>query len=319
MIRVFGWQTATAAEFDMRIGLPFPMLDKSRFDTTWGQPGEDIFDYDVVFAHRLHGPSDLWLKICDDPGTLAIYDMDDDLTCVDPTNTIPYRIFHPVRLDTLRNALKADVITVSSPGLFERYDQIHPHVVMLPVCIPDSLPDEPIPERVGLTVGWAGSTHKRQDWPGIAWVLREFADRMPEAKFRMYGADYTGGLLGRRCELIPPTDLMTFWRSLNFDIGIAPLVDTLFNQGKCHTKLIEYGARRIPAIASAIGQYTEWIDHGVNGFLVHQPGDWIEHLMELTDPELRSSMGQAAWETARQWTFGKHIHLWEQVFSGENK
>lgn len=317
MIRVFGWQTSTAGEHDFRIGLPFPLLDKTRFDASFGPPGADIFDYDVVFAHRLAGEAPLWHKLCAEEGILCVYDMDDDLLCVDAANSVPYRIFHPVRLKTLANVIAADVVTVSSPGLLERYRNIHPRVTMLPICIPDEMPEWPFPVREGLTVGWAGSMHKRQDWPGIAWALRDYADLAPTARFRMYGADYTGGLLGDRCELVPFTsDVMAFWRSLNFDIGIAPLVDTLFNRGKCHTKLIEYGARGIPTITSAIGQSVEWVEHGVNGFLVRDLSEWLTYLMELSDPDVRIPMAKAAHETARQWTFGKHIHLWENVFAG---
>lgn len=317
VIRVFGWQTSTAGEFDFRIGRPFPLLDPTRFEATWGAPGRDIHDYDVVFAHRLAGPAPLWHELCADPDVLAVYDMDDDLLCVDAANTAPYRIFHPLEAQTRRNVEAADVVTVSSPGLLARYSKIHPHVVLLPICIPDDMPDWPVPDRDGLTVGWAGSMHKRQDWPGLAIELARFSRLVPSARFRMYGADYTNGLLGDRCEFVPFTpDVTGFWRSLSFDIGLAPLTDTPFNRGKCHTKLIEYGARGIPTIASAIGQNTEWIDHGVNGFLVHDRSEWVPYLLALTDDGIRAAMAKAAHETAQQWTFSRHIHLWEDVFSG---
>lgn len=316
-IRVFGWQTSTAAEHDFRIGLPFPLLDPVRFTTAVGQPGEDIVDYDVVFAHRLTGPAPLWHKLCADPNVLAVYDMDDDLLCVDPENTVPYRLFAPLAEQTRRNVEAADIVTVSSPALAERYRHINPNVVYLPICIPDEMPDWPLPDRDGLTVGWAGSTHKRQDWPGIAEVLAEYSRLVPQAGFRMYGADYTRGLLAGRCEVVPFTpDVMGYWKSLSFDIGIAPLVDTPFNRGKCHTKLIEYGARGIPCVASAIGQYTEWIDHGTNGFLAADPADWLPCLLALTDPDTRQEMAGRARAAAAHWRISRHVHRWEQVFSG---
>lgn len=317
-IRVFGWSQWSAGEWDFRIGRPFPLLDPVRFDATWGQtPPDEIRDYDVVFAHRLTGDVPLWRELCADPNVLTVYDMDDDVLCVDPENTAVYRVFHPHEAATRRNVLAADVVTVSSPGLLERYSAIHPRVVMLPICIPDDMPDWPRPERKGLTVGWAGSPHKRQDWPGVAEALVEYARIVPQARFRMYGGDYTRGLVGDRCEFVPFThDVTGFWRSLSFDIGIAPLVDTPFNRGKCHTKLIEYGARGIPTIASAIGQNTDWIQHGVNGLLVEHPSEWVPYLLALTDDETRTAMAKAAYESAREWTFSKHVHEWENVFAG---
>jgi glycosyltransferase involved in cell wall biosynthesis len=317
MIRVFGWRTTLAGEEHFRIGMPFAHLDPSRFEVTVGQPGPDIHDYDVVFVHRLAGPNQLWHELCADPKILAIYDMDDDLLCVDPVNTVPHQIFAPLAAETLRNVQVADLVTVTTPALAERYRQIHPYVAVLPICIPDEMPDWPIPEREGLTVGWAGGMHKRQDWPGVAWKLREYAELVPRARFRMIGADYTGGLLGRRCEYIPyQDDVYEFYRSIDFDIGIAPMIDTRFNRGKCHTKLIEYGARGIPTVASAIGEYVTWIEHGVNGLLVHHPDEWVAHLLTLTDDDTRAAMAKAAHDTARLWTISKHIGKWEAVFSG---
>jgi glycosyltransferase involved in cell wall biosynthesis len=317
MIRVFGWQTSTAAEHDFRIGLPFPLLDQTRFEWTVGQPGDDIHTYDVVFAHRLAGRSDVWQQLCSDPNVLCVYDMDDDLLCVDPANATCYQIFHPLEAETRRNVEAADVVTVSGPVLAERYRQINPNVAVLPQVIPDGMPDWPLPARDGpLTVGWAGSLHKRQDWPGIAEALEQFAFIQRDVRFRMYGGDYTRGLLAGRCETVPFTDPMTYWRNLRFDIGIAPLVDTPFNAGKTVTKLIEYGARGIPTVASAIGQYATWIDHGVNGFLVRDPSEWVPYLLALTDDATRTAMAKAAHEASLEWQVSRHVHCWEAVFEG---
>lgn len=315
MTRVFGWQTSTAAEHDFRIGLPFPLLDPARFEWTVGQPGPDIHEYDVVFAHRLAGRSELWHKLCADPNVLCVYDMDDDLLCVDPENTACYRIFHPLEAETRRNVLAAGIVTVSSPELLERYSQIHPRVALLPQVIPDGMPDWPIPARERpLTIGWAGSMHKRQDWPGISETLAEFARIVPDVRFRMYGGDYTGGILGGRCEFVPFTDPMTYWRNLDLDVGLAPLVDTPFNRGKTVTKLIEYGARCIPTVASAVGQYTSWVEQGVNGFLVNDFSEWLSYLLVLADHDLRRNMALAAWESSRPWVVSRQVDKWEAVF-----
>lgn len=319
MIRVFAWETSLAAEHHFRIGMPFPLLDPARFETTQGQPGDDIFDYDVVFTHRLAGPASLWQKLCADPNVLTVYDMDDDLLCVDPENTIPYRIFHPLEADTRRNVEAADLVTVSSTGLLRRYRELHPNVMMLPICIPDDMPEWPIPERQELTVGWGGSTHKRQDWAAddIAGKLAEYARLVPQARFELMGGDYTRGLLGDRARFTPfIADVDAFYRGLNFSIGIAPLMRSLFNEGKCHTKLIEYGARGIPTIATAIGQNVDWINHGVNGYLVEDPSEWVPYLLALSDGDTRARLAAGARESAREWIISKHIHLWEDAFSG---
>lgn len=319
VIRVFGWQTSTAAEHHFRIGMPFPLLDPTRFDVNFGQPGEDIFDYDVVFAHRLAGPAPLWDKLCANPNVLTIYDMDDDLLCVDPENTAPYRIFAPLAADTKRNVEQADMVTVPNQALAFRYHQFNSRVGVLPICIPDDLPYRPKPASDQFTVGWAGSMHKRQDWEpdAIASRLLLYSKLQPEARFHVMGGDYTKGLLGSRCRHTPfVLDCLDYYRHLDFDIGINPLMRSKFNAVKSHTKLIEYGARAIPTVASAIGENTEWIKHGINGFLVHDPSEWVPLLLALSDPETYPVMAAAAYQSSLAWTIGKHIHLWESAFEG---
>ncbi len=299
--------------------MPFPLLDAERFNTTVGNPGADIYEYDVVFAHRLAGRSEVWDKLCADPDVLTVYDMDDDLLCVDRENTVPYRIFAPLVEATRRNVEQADIVTVPNEALAERYRHINPNVAVLPICIPDDLPGMLWPIHNGpLTVGWAGSMHKGQDWApdDVAGKLAQFARLQPDVWFHMMGCDYTRNLLRGRCRFTPFTlDPLDYYRALDFDIGIAPLMDSPFNAGKSHTKLIEYGARGIPTIASAIGQNVEWIDHGVNGFLVRDPGEWVPYLLALTDDETRAAMAFAAYDSAKAWSIGQHIHKWEDVFS----
>ena len=78
------------------------------------------------------------------------------------------------------------------------------------------------------------------------------------------------------------------------DIGIMPLTDTPWAQGKCGYKLIQYMACGLPVIASPVGVNCEIVEHGVNGFLAETHDDWREALTILmANPDLRWEMGQA--------------------------
>lgn len=317
MRRVYAWETSHAAEHHFRIGMPFPQLDATRFETARGGSDPSLHDYDVVFAQRLAGYAPMWHELCADPNVLTVYDMDDDLLCVDPQNAFCYSIFHPLEPETRRNVLAADIVTVSSPGLYKRFKEIHPNVVVLPICIPDEMPLMPHVDHSALVVGWAGSMHKRQDWEYVdmAGQLAVFAAERPDAHFTFVGADYTNGRLGHRATMYPFGLIGDYYNNIPFTVGLAPLMASHFNDGKTHTKLIEYGARGIPTIASPIGQYTDWIDHGVNGMLV-DGNNWVECMRHLADPDVRTAMGKAAYTTACDWVISKHIHKWEQVFEG---
>lgn len=78
------------------------------------------------------------------------------------------------------------------------------------------------------------------------------------------------------------------------DIGIMPLNDSPWEQGKCAYKLIQYMACGLPVVASPIGMNKEVVKHGENGFLASTPEEWIKYLsLLLSDPELRKKMGTA--------------------------
>ncbi len=82
---------------------------------------------------------------------------------------------------------------------------------------------------------------------------------------------------------------------LRFNLGLMPLVDDQWAKGKCGFKALQYMALGIPALVSPVGVNTNIVDHGVNGFICHNPEDWLNYLeMLLLDPERRKTMGKAA-------------------------
>lgn len=77
-------------------------------------------------------------------------------------------------------------------------------------------------------------------------------------------------------------------------IGIMPLDDTPWARGKCGYKLIQYMACGLPVVASPVGTNCEIVEHGTNGFLAKNEGEWREALTTLLQsPDLRHRMGRA--------------------------
>lgn len=76
------------------------------------------------------------------------------------------------------------------------------------------------------------------------------------------------------------------------DVGVMPLFDSSWENGKCGYKLIQYMACGLPVVASAIGVNPEIVRHDENGFLASTPHEWVVALRKLLDsPTLRSQMG----------------------------
>lgn len=319
MRRLFAWQTDTAGCWYYRLHLPLTHLPGCRWDVRYGTPGPDIGDYDVVIGQRLAGPQPDWLRLCADPNVLCVYDADDDLTDLDPQNTVPYSIYAPLAADTRRNIEAADVVTVCVPAVAEKLSKWNSNVHLLPICIDPAVIDWPVRRGpAALTVGWAGSPFHHQDWGTMPAHLAEYMRRVPHATFHTIGADYTGGVLGHRTRVTGWSTVDNFYKALDFDIGIAPLDPALRGSAtRSHTKLLEYAARGIPAVATAAGQYRDWVEPGVNGLLVSDESQWVEYLVAMSDDTVRAPMSAAARAKARQFTIDRHIGLWERAYSGE--
>lgn len=82
---------------------------------------------------------------------------------------------------------------------------------------------------------------------------------------------------------------------LRFNIGLMPLVDDPWANGKCAFKALQYMSLGIPALVSPVGMNKEVVEHGINGFICQTDEDWFTYLeMLLKDEALRVKLGQAA-------------------------
>lgn len=88
---------------------------------------------------------------------------------------------------------------------------------------------------------------------------------------------------------------------LAFHVGLMPLEDDPWAQGKCAFKALQYMALGIPAVVSPVGMNTEVVQDGVNGYICREPTDWLRRLRQLlTDAKLRQQLGSAARTTIEQ-------------------
>lgn len=310
--RIFAWATDGAGCYFYRLHLPLTALPKEKFLVETGVPGPDIHGYDIVIGQRLAGENPLWEELCRDPNVMTVYDIDDDLMNIDPENAVPYSIYAPLRDSVRRNIEIADVVTASTPKLAEYLRQFNPHIFVLRNCVPDALVETPRRVRYGLTVGWGGSMFHGQDWDGVNDVLHELTVRAPGVSFRCVGANYMHGL--PNVDTTGFTHVGAYHQELDFHIGIAPLRPTPFNERKSWIKVLEYAARGIPCVASAVGQYDEWVEQGSNGFLVRTRREWIDALVALVDDGARTTLAENALAKAWRWTIGRQIDSWIKVY-----
>jgi glycosyltransferase involved in cell wall biosynthesis len=83
-----------------------------------------------------------------------------------------------------------------------------------------------------------------------------------------------------------------------FDIGVMPLTDDQWSQGKCGFKVVQYMALGIPALASPVGVNKKIIKDKINGFLCESETDWEIRLIKLLQSaQLRKFIGINARQT----------------------
>lgn len=147
-----------------------------------------------------------------------------------------------------------------------------------------------------LTIGWTGSHSTLKYLKHIENVLQLLEQKHSHIRFLVI-ADQNPNLNLARMEFIPWKKETETEDLLKIDIGIMPLPDDPWTQGKCGFKALQYMAMNIPCIASPVGVNKTIIEHGKSGFLATSEEEWITCLNTLlNDKNLRTRMGNAGRE-----------------------
>ncbi|RFC55899.1 glycosyltransferase family 4 protein [Brumimicrobium aurantiacum] len=83
-----------------------------------------------------------------------------------------------------------------------------------------------------------------------------------------------------------------------FQIGVMPLIEDQWSNGKCGFKALQYMALEIPTILSPVGVNTKIVKDGENGYLCSSIEEWKTRLVELlTNIEKRKAIGKEGRKT----------------------
>lgn len=301
-----------------RIQLPLSRMHEHGYQVRYGtkgitQEGEVLVVQRAGMARSTRGSwLELWKR-----GPI-VWECDDDLWAIDKTNTRAHDAYTPQALTEIESGIRlARAVTVSTEPLAEVVREFNPNVHVLPNCIDAGLFEIERPRRDRVTVGWAGGDSHRRDWEMVAPRIRRFAERNPDVDIHTIGQDPASwGLKFRHRHTGWAPDIFDYYGSIDFDIGLAPLIPSRFNRSKSAIKALEYAALGIPVIASDLDPYRAFVIDGVTGFLVNRDHEWEARLSDLVnDAELREQMGKAAKEHARKWSIEDRWKDWADVYS----
>jgi hypothetical protein len=302
---------------------------------------------DVLVAQRTcePGPSAAFQRIAREGRIKTVYELDDDLLSVDPSNKAAWSFYaagvarHDEydlsgnrtttayfddgrRARIIENITMADVVTVSTDPLAEIVSQWNPNVHVLPNQIPGWLLDHTMTRGQLLTVGWRGGMSHARDFGELAAPLRRFLavpGNRDAVELHLMGADYGDRVRSsKRFSNVRHTGWVdgvdAFLRAVDFDVAVVPLRASTFNDSKSDLALLEMSALGIPAITSDAGPYA--VRHGGPNIACSTPAQWSAALVALAeDTEYRSHVGKQARAWAADRTIDKQAHLWEEAYS----
>jgi glycosyltransferase involved in cell wall biosynthesis len=281
---------------------------------------EDVLDADVMVGQRIAAEPVLPEWVHRRRLTPVVYELDDDIWAIDVANPALSAYLNPQVGDAAeRFIVRSDLVTVSTVPLAEKVSRWNRNVLVIPNRIDRAVLDLPRPERRSdrVVVGWTCSTSHTTDLYSVAAEWRDFFQGRPDVELHIVGVDYRPMLELPDVRFTPwRQDLLEYYRGIDFDIGLAPLAPLPFNDSKSAIKALEYAARGIPVVASAVGPYPEFVQDGVTGFLVRDLEEWGKRIGELVDdPAMRAEMGANARRVAEGWTVQDHWQDWERAYA----
>jgi len=187
----------------------------------------------------------------------------------------------------------AHTVTPGNAFLQQYAEQQHARrTVLLPTCV-DVVRKHNKVKTHGThkpVVGWTGSHSTLFYLNEIIPVLKELQETI-DFTFLVI-ADRPPALDLRDWEFVPWNATTEGEDLLKMDIGIMPLKQDAWSEGKCGFKLIQYLSCGIPALADPIGVNKVIIEDGKNGFVCNNKEEWKEKLTLLINhPELRMQLG----------------------------
>ena len=305
------------------------ITDPRHYARIMGEINEKVRIADVVIFQMVHTPAalNLFLTIKEAyPHLPVLAEIDDNILSTPEYN--PANPYYAPGTDFRRLAVEqfkhADGLIVSTPYLKEVYSEMNDNIHVVQNAIDFQVWDKPQrrtkPGQV--RIGWAGGASHAEDLRIIEPVVRRILAKHENARFVfVHGIpEFLKNIPRAECvsKFARIDKYPAFIAHRGFDIGLAPLVDNAFNRGKSNLRWLEYGAMRVPCVASDVGHFSETIRQGVDGVLCQTEDEWVEAISRLvTDKTARRKMGNQAYERIRQdFNTDKAVFDYERILRG---
>lgn len=309
------------------VGIP-AFNDRDGFGMVTGH-GKAVHGWDIiVFKLIMHKDALDNLSRAQDMGQKIVVDVDDFFDGLEPTNRA-YEATDPLKYPDNNREIYAEIIRrsfaviTSTQFLFDYYSKIHNNVFLIRNGIDMNRYQNINRHRRQhhkTKIGWVGATPWRS---GDLEILSPFMNNyLVSRNVRFHHSGHVGGgnslpekmkldpRLVTLSNLCPISDYPKLFGPI--DIGLVPLNDVPFNHAKSFIKGLEYAAAGIPFIASPAPEYEYLFDMGI-GRIARDESDWMYHLDELLNKDLRKDEAELNKEKLTAFSMSTMGNSWDQT------
>ncbi|WP_433779236.1 glycosyltransferase family 4 protein [Flavobacterium anhuiense] len=240
-------------------------------------------------------------------GKKYVLDFDDYIATSYKLNPLK-RVFFKNKIDKLARGAK--FVTVGNHWYFNEIKS--DNLIYLPTVINlENYPKVKQEYRTSkITIVWIGSFSTGKYLQIVVPTLQKLSQKYA-VKLKVIGVDIA--IEEVDVELVDWKESTESDELLSSDIGIMPLEDTMWENGKCGFKLVQYMACGLPVIASAAPANKEIIDDGKNGFIINSQNEWYDAFEKLI---LNASLREQFGKSGRQKIENKYSYqVWGDRYS----
>ena len=224
-----------------------------------------IGEYDIVFHSYYPDPMFFAFSavISKRYGTKFILDVDDDMFAIDPSNPIWNLLNHDDVLNMQIMIRNAHYITTTNENLADKIrkrTEVNGKVTVIKNYIHDDYKSSK-KKHDGIVIGYMGGSSHYNDLheSGVLEAIQKIMFKHKDVKFKCAGVPVNYYLPKGRKEVIDSQRGLKYvsdlYPKLNFDIAVAPILDTIFNRCKSNIKWQEYTRMGAAVVASDVGPY----------------------------------------------------------------
>ena len=256
-------------------------------------------DYDCLFLQRkrFHGPL---LKLLRKRARKIVYDFDDAVMYKNSKASSPYSTTRQRRFAAMIKV--SDSVIAGNSFLRDKASQFSKQVTVIPTVIDEGRypAKEYDMKKEKITIGWIGDHGSIHYLEKMRPVFEEIGKRYPHVELEIICDIFF------ECDNIPVVKRMwSAGREIEYlhelDIGVMPLVEDPWSEGKCGLKILQYFGVGVPAVCTPVGVNKDVVREGFNGYFASSPEQWIEMLSLLIEGgEKRKTMGMRGREIVFQ-------------------